>query len=94
MPVQEQLQKKDLDILTEIHRRSIEISVEVAEQNSEMLNSLSNIKDSNGHLDTKIDKLVKLSEDIDRTLFRLGVVMATGVIGIVVQIIQAIKGNK
>jgi hypothetical protein len=95
----EQLSKQDLDVVLEVNRKAIEIQTEVAEQNEEIVNSLSNItKTLSDHIADddkiqeltakKIDQLIEKSNDISKDLFKIQVLFVTGTLALIAQIIQ------
>lgn len=84
----ENVRKKDLDLILEVNRKAIEIETEIAEQNEEIISTLSDIKKVQEDQDKKIDKLVEKTEDINKDLFRIQVLFVTGLLSLVIQIIQ------
>lgn len=84
----ENVRKKDLDLILEVNRKAIEIETEIAEQNEEIISTLSDIKKVQEDQDKKIDKLVEKTENINKDLFRIQVLFVTGLLSLVVQIIQ------
>ena len=84
----ENVRKKDLDLILEVNRKAIEIETEIAEQNEEIISSLSDIKKTQDDQDKKIDKLVEKTEDINKDLFRIQVLFVTGLLSLVIQIVQ------
>ena len=84
----ENVRKKDLDLILEVNRKAIEIETEIAEQNEEIISTLSDIKKVQEDQDKKLDKLVEKTEDINKDLFRIQVLFVTGLLSLVIQIIQ------
>jgi hypothetical protein len=84
----ENVKKQDLELILEVNRKAIEIETEVAEQNEEIIESLSEIKKVQEKQDEKIDKLVKQSEDTNKDLFRIQVLFITGLLSLVIQVLQ------
>lgn len=84
----ENVRKKDLDLILEVNRKAIEIETEIAEQNEEIISTLSDIKKTQDDQDKKIDKLVEKTEDINKDLFRIQVLFVTGLLSLVIQIVQ------
>lgn len=84
----ENVRKKDLDLILEVNRKAIEIETEIAEQNEEIISTLSDIKKVQEDQDKKIDKLVEKTEDINKDLFRIQVLFVTGLLSLVIQIVQ------
>lgn len=93
--INENVKKKDLELILEVNKKAIEIQSEVAEQNEEIISSLSEIKKSQEDqeektekLEEKIDKLIKQSEETNKDLFKMQVLFVTGLLSLVIQIIQ------
>jgi hypothetical protein len=84
----ENVKKQDLELILEVNRKAIEIETEVADQNEEIIEALSDIKKVQEKQDEKIDKLVKQSEDTIKDLFRIQVLFITGLLSLVIQVIQ------
>ncbi len=70
----ENVKKKDLELILEVNKKAIEIQTEVAEQNEEIIEALTDIK--------------KAQEDTNRDLFKIQVLFVTGLLSLVIQIIQ------
>ena len=86
--INENLKKKDLELILEVNKKAIEIETAVVEQNEEIISLLSDIKDTQEDHDNKIDKLVKQSEDTNRDIFKIQVLFITGLLSLIIQIIQ------
>lgn len=91
----EQLKKRDLEVFLEVNRKAIEIETEVVEQNEEIISLLNASKSKQDDLDAKIDdvevkvdKLIKQTEDINKDIFKIQVLFITGILSLVIQIIQ------
>jgi len=84
----ENVKKQDLELILEVNRKAIEIETEVADQNEEIIEALSDIKKVQEKHDEKIDKLVKQSEDTNKDLFRIQVLFITGLLSLVIQVFQ------
>lgn len=84
----ESLKKQDLELIVEVNKKAIEVQTEVAEQNEEIISDLSDIKKTQEDHGKKIDKLVEQSEHTSRDIFRMQVLFITGLISIVIQIVQ------
>lgn len=84
----ENVKKRDLELILEVNKKAIEIQSEVVEQNEEIIDSLSEIKKTQAEHDEKIDKLVKQSEETNKDLFRIQVLFVTGLLSLAIQIIQ------
>lgn len=84
----ENVKKRDLELILEVNKKAIEIQSEVVEQNEEIIDSLSEIKKTQAEHEEKIDKLVKQSEETNKDLFRIQVLFVTGLLSLAIQIIQ------
>lgn len=84
----ESIKKQDLELILEVNRKSIEIETEVADQNEEIIRTLSDIQKTQKDHGDKIDKLVKQSDDTNKDLFRIQVLFITGLLSLVIQVIQ------
>ncbi len=84
----ENVRKADLELILEVNKKAIEIETEVADQNEEIIEALSDIKKAQEKQDEKIDKLVKQSEDTNKDLFRIQVLFVTGLLSLVIQVLQ------
>jgi len=82
------LKKQDLDLILEVNAKAIQVQSEVFEQNEEVIDSLNQIKKVQVDQEKKIDKLVSQSEEHHRDLFRIQVLFITGLMSLVIQIIQ------
>lgn len=91
----EQLKKKDLELFLEVNKKAIEIETEVADQNEELISLLNDVKASQEiikskqeNIETLQDKLIKKTDEIDRDLFKIQVLFITGVLSLLIQIVQ------
>lgn len=91
----DQLNKKDLEVFLEVNKKAIEIETEVVGQNEEIIASLDSNKESHKEINGKLDKLMKQAEDLtknmtelNKEIFKMQVLFVTGLLGIVAQIIQ------
>lgn len=82
------VKKQDLEFILEVNRKAIEIETEVAEQNEEIISTITDIKKTQADHDKKIDKLLTQSEQTNKDLFRIQVLFVTGLLSLVIQIIQ------
>lgn len=88
IPLVDQVNKKDLEIILEVNRKAVEIETEVAEQNEEIIGLLNDSKDTQESMEEKIDKLITQSEETSKDLFKIQVLFVTGLLALVAQIIQ------
>jgi hypothetical protein len=86
--ISEHFNKKDLELILEVNRKAIEIETEVANQNEEIISRLDDSQKREEELDAKMDKLIKHSEEANKDLFRIQVLFVTGLLGLIIQIIQ------
>jgi len=84
----ENIKKKDLELILEVNKKAIEIETAVADQNEEIITSLTDIRKTQVDQDLKIDKLIKQSEETNRDIFKMQVLFLTGLLSLVIQIIQ------
>jgi hypothetical protein len=84
----EALNKKDLEIILEVNKKAIEIETGVADQNEEIIDILIKNKDHQEEVITKLDKIIKQGDEISRDIFKLQVLFITGLLSLVVQVIQ------
>ncbi len=91
----DQINKKDLEVFLEVNKKAIEIETEVVEQNEEIITLLNDNKIQQKSLDSrfdgmdvKIDKIIKQTEEISKDLFKIQVLFVTGLLSLVIQIIQ------
>jgi hypothetical protein len=82
------VKKQDLDFILEVNKKSIEIQTEVADQNEEVIGSLNEIKKNQTEQDKKIDKILVQADATNKDLFRIQVLFITGLLSLVIQIIQ------
>ena len=84
----DRINRGDVDLILEVNRKAIEIETEVAEQNEEIISLLSKTYSKQEELETKADKLLEQSEQISRDIFKTQVLLITGLISLIVQVIQ------
>lgn len=88
IPFTEWFNKKDLEMVLEVNRKVIEIETVVADQNEEIINTLNENKRQQEDIIEKIEKILKVSEDTSKELFKIQVLFITGLLALVAQIIQ------
>ncbi len=84
------IKKRDLDLILEVNKKAIEIETSVVEQNEEIIVRLTNIEKNSEERDKKIDKLIEQAEETSKDLFKIQVLFLTGVVSLVMQIVQII----
>lgn len=87
----ENINKKDLDLILEVNKKAIEIETAVADQNEEVLSLLSKIKENQDKIDSKLDKINKHSEDLSKDIFKIQVLFISGLLSLVIQVLQMFK---
>jgi hypothetical protein len=80
--------KKDLDLILEVNRKAIEIETTVAEQNEEMTGLLNKCREKQDKTDEKVDKILRQTEDLNKDIFKLQVLFISGLLSLVIQIVQ------
>lgn len=100
--VNENIKKKDMELILEVNKKAIEIETEVADQNEEILSILSEIRKDQieqGKVQAKIleeseqrhKDLMEESTQHHKDLFKMQVLFISGVISLIIQIIQMLK---
>jgi len=82
------LKRNDLNLILEVNRKAIEIETTVADQNEEMMVLLNKCREKQDKSEEKIDKLLKQTEDLNKDLFKLQVLFVSGLLSLVIQIVQ------
>ena len=83
--------KKDLDIILEVNKKAIELETEVAEQNEKIIDLLNDNIEEQKEINEKLDEIKKLSENIDKDIFKIQVLFSAGLISLIIQVIQIIQ---
>ncbi len=91
----ENVKKKDLELILEDNKNTIEIQTEVADQFEDIVGALSDFKKEQADFKKeqtdqtkKLDKLIEQAETTNKDLFKIQILFVTGLLSIVVQIIQ------
>lgn len=95
--INEYISKRDLQMILEVNKKSIEIENAVADQNEEVIELLTKAKTA-GIDNTKNikvisetqSKIVTKIEDLSRELFVLKVLLGAGVINLIVQVVTLV----
>jgi hypothetical protein len=82
------IKKRDMEIILEVNRKAIEIETAVAEQNEEIITHLEDGAKRDADMEEKMEKLVTNSERTSKDLFRIQVLFVTGLLSLIVQIIE------
>lgn len=75
------LSKSDFDTILEVNRKTIEVQLEVSDQNEKIIEGL----DANQKADADI---IKRIDDLDKKMFKIEVLLASGLISLIIQLIQ------
>ena len=89
--LQERISKKDLELILEVNKKAIEIETQVVDQNEEVINYLETSEKRMEVLEEKVDKVVKQTEETNKDLFKIQVLFITGLLSLIIQIIQIFK---
>jgi hypothetical protein len=88
MNLNDYINKRDLEIILEVNKKAIDIETEVAEQNEEIITLLQESKKREEDLQKKAEKIHELAEDINKDLFKIQVLFLSGLISLILQVIQ------
>lgn len=77
----ENLSRSDFDTILEVNKKSIEIQVEVSDQNERILEALDD-------QEKKLDDIIEQNDELHKDLFKIQVLFASGILGLVIQLIQ------
>lgn len=86
--VNENIKKKDMELILEVNKKAIEIETAVAEQNEEIITYLEDGKKRDAEMEKKVDKLVTQSDETNKDLFRIQVLFVTGLLSLIIQVIE------
>jgi len=87
----EQLTKNDINSILEVNRKLIEVELESAEQNEQILENLKSTKEKVLKIEEKVDKILKISEDMNKDIFKIQVLFVTGLLSVIIQIVNLLK---
>lgn len=92
------LEKSDLYTIIQVNNKAIEIQSEITSQYEEVIESLETVSDSNNKI---VDKIAEIKLDhkdikadikeINKTQFKILVLLSAGVLNLIVQIISMLK---
>jgi hypothetical protein len=82
------INKRDLEIILEVNKKAIAIETEVAEQNEEIISLLEESKKNDEEVKKKTEKISEKVDEISKDLFRIQVLFITGALSLIIQIIQ------
>lgn len=85
------LQKSDIETIIKVNSKAIELQGEVSDQYEEIVSSLSDIKDKQEEIDEKLVEINKEIKDIGKTQFKILLLISSGIISVIVQIISLLK---
>jgi hypothetical protein len=86
--INDHINKKDLEIILEVNRKAIAIESCVADQNEEIISLLNITKDKQESSQKQIEKLLDKADATSKDIFKLQVLFVSGLLSLVIQIIQ------
>lgn len=86
--INDYINKKDLEIILEVNKKAIEIETNMVEQNEEIISLLQESKKREEELQKKVEKMNEQVEDIGKDLFKIQVLFLSGLLSLVLQVIQ------
>lgn len=86
--INDYINKKDLEIILEVNKKAIEIETTMVEQNEEIISLLEESKKREEELQKKAEKINEQVEDISKDLFKIQVLFISGLLSLVLQVIQ------
>lgn len=86
--IDDQINRRDLEVILEVNKKAIEIETNVADQNEEIISLLNQIKEKQTEDIEKSEKIIKQNEDLNKDIFKLQVLFVTGLLSLIVQVIQ------
>lgn len=90
----EAVKRKDLELILEVNKKAIEIQSEVVEQNEDIIEALKDIKKTQEDHSKEIEKIAEKSEKTNRDIFKIQILFVTGLLSIVIQIVQIFISKK
>ena len=88
----ENISKKDLELILQVNRKTIEIQTAVTDQNEQIIESLDEIKEKFKDIskinEDRNDKIIKLIEELNKDIYKIQVLFLSGLLAMVAQIIQ------
>jgi len=81
------LSRSDFDTIMEVNKKSIEIQIEVSDQNEKIIEYLDENEEALKNLKLGLD-------EIDKKLFKIELFLATGVVSLVWQVIQFVMSKR
>lgn len=86
--INEPIKRKDLDLIIEVNKKAIDIESAVAGQNEEIIDLLSDIKEEQEDQAETLDKIKDQAEETNKDLFKIQVLFITGLLSLIIQVIQ------
>jgi hypothetical protein len=80
--INDNIKRKDLDLILEVNRKAIELETEAVEQNEEIIKTINENKAIVTKSDEKMDLIIKSLNQLDKDLFKLQVLFITGIFAI------------
>lgn len=72
----------------EVNETAIEVKKTLHEKNKEITTSVADIRKTQLEFEAKMDKLIKQSEETNRDIFKIQVLFLTGLLSLIIQIVQ------
>lgn len=91
--INDNIRKKDIELILEVNKKSVEMTTMIADQYEEAIEILEQVKESQEETTKNIVKLIEQAEKTNREIFKMQVLFITGLLGLVVQIIQIVLKN-
>ena len=82
------IKRRDLDVILEVNKKAIEIEADLASQNEEIIGSLADIKKSQESQEKMMEKLKDQAEETNKDLFKIQILFVTGLMSLLIQIIR------
>lgn len=85
---QTSISKSEISTILDVNRKAIELHTEVSGQYEEIVDELESNKNKLTKIEDEIKSISKNIEKIDRDLFKISVFMSSGIITLILTIIQ------
>jgi hypothetical protein len=82
------LSKSDLDTIIEVNRKTIEVQLEVSDQNEKIIEGLEQNKKNDEEIIKLLEKIKERIDENDRKLLKIEILLASGLISLIIQLIQ------
>lgn len=85
---QTSISKSEIETILDVNRKAIELHTEVSNQYEEIVDGLENNSNKLTKIEDELKSISKNIEKIDRDLFKISVLMSSGIITLILTIIQ------